>query len=246
MNTKYWLNSKMNNVGFKTLSCHELLEVMPATDFPEKMNNNTLPDLLSTAVLEGHLRYEKHSNVLYIAMHGHILDAAIEDDLYIVYSPSNMGFMHKSMFDSIYEPIPAAELEKLCAEQSKADHIEQHYMPVGECVTAQSAFKSCWSGYTVTNSRGDSEWLPKRKFEENYLLVGDISGYAPHEQRVLIERAELSNRIAKLADFTGTELFMKLGDERELLNTQLQHMMNYRHILDQRIDGMSRGWNKSR
>lgn len=239
MNTKYWLNSKMNNVGFKTLSFHELLEVMPVTDFPERMNNSTLPDLLSTAVREGLLSYDKHTNALSISMHGRIIGAFIDDDLYIVYSPSNMGFMRKSLFDTTYEPIPDAELEKLRTEQSKADHIEQQYTTVGKCVTAQSAFKSCWSGYTVTNSRGDSEWLPKRKFEENYLLVGDISGYAPHEQRVLIERAELSNRIAKLADFTGTELFMKLGDERELLGIQLRHMMSYRNILDQRIHRMS-------
>lgn len=93
--------------------------------------------------------------------------------------------------------------------------------------------------YQVISPDGSVDWISKDKFEQTHLLVGDISGYAPHEQRVFIERAELSDRIAKLAAFTGTNMFIELRDERELLNAQLQHMINYRRILDQRIDGMS-------
>ncbi|MCW6615616.1 crAss001_48 related protein [Yersinia ruckeri] len=92
--------------------------------------------------------------------------------------------------------------------------------------------------YQVISPDGSVDWISKDKFEQTHLLVGDISGYAPHEQRVFIERAELSGRIAKLAAFTGTNMFIELRDERELLDAQLQHMINYRRILDQRIDGV--------
>jgi len=60
----------------------------------------------------------------------------------------------------------------------------------------------------------------------------------PHQQRVIEEHAELSERCEKLKAFQDTEIFSKLPlDEANLLIDQLAHMLGYQHVLEQRIKG---------
>jgi len=62
---------------------------------------------------------------------------------------------------------------------------------------------------------------------------------APHQQRVVVERDELSAKIHKLSDFiaaTAQSIFATLPrDEQFRLRIQLKLMILYRDILDERI-----------
>jgi hypothetical protein len=59
----------------------------------------------------------------------------------------------------------------------------------------------------------------------------------PHEQRVLVERAELLEKTEKLRVFiNNSEIYRKMGTYAQfLLCRQLEHMQNYMMILDLRI-----------
>lgn len=59
----------------------------------------------------------------------------------------------------------------------------------------------------------------------------------PHQQRVVDERFELSEKSTKLNDFVGNNpLFEKLeSDEQEDLKVQLDIMYQYIEVLDRRI-----------
>lgn len=60
---------------------------------------------------------------------------------------------------------------------------------------------------------------------------------APHQQRVVVEKEELDDKIKKLLAFMDGEIFRKLPmDERERMRRQLQYMENYSDVLDERID----------
>lgn len=57
-----------------------------------------------------------------------------------------------------------------------------------------------------------------------------------YQERVVIERRELSQRFEKLATFVNTPEFAKLSlDERKLLNRQYSAMQEYLIVLDERI-----------
>lgn len=61
-------------------------------------------------------------------------------------------------------------------------------------------------------------------------------GLAPHEQRVVAEFAELTDRITKLGAFIATPAFHGLDDtDRALLEEQLGAMGEYAAALDYRI-----------
>jgi hypothetical protein len=61
--------------------------------------------------------------------------------------------------------------------------------------------------------------------------------YAPHQQRVLDEKAELDVRLSKLNAFFGTPIFTGLDkDERERLAAQARVMGEYSRILGDRIE----------
>lgn len=58
----------------------------------------------------------------------------------------------------------------------------------------------------------------------------------PHEQRLLEEYEQLTDRITKLNDFLTTDLFNSLGsDEKNDLTDQLACMRKYHRILVRRI-----------
>lgn len=59
----------------------------------------------------------------------------------------------------------------------------------------------------------------------------------PHEQRVVLERADLDGKIAKLSAFFDTPAFKQLfPEDRMLLITQHWIMREYSQILDRRIE----------
>jgi len=58
----------------------------------------------------------------------------------------------------------------------------------------------------------------------------------PHQQRVVVEEAELSEKIRKLGAFLDGEAFKTLPpDERRLLSEQYRYMVGYKIALEQRM-----------
>jgi len=58
----------------------------------------------------------------------------------------------------------------------------------------------------------------------------------PHQQRVIDEEKELSDRIVKLQDFLLGKVYFTLpSDERARLREQTVHMIGYRNVLRERI-----------
>ena len=58
----------------------------------------------------------------------------------------------------------------------------------------------------------------------------------PHQQRVVTEKAELDEKLAKLKTFFGTEMFASLDDaEMDRLQRQADAMDAYSFILGERI-----------
>lgn len=58
----------------------------------------------------------------------------------------------------------------------------------------------------------------------------------PHQQRVVDEKTKLDEKIGKLRAFFDNQIYQSLPlDEQERLNRQLQHMLSYSEVLDERI-----------
>lgn len=58
----------------------------------------------------------------------------------------------------------------------------------------------------------------------------------PHQQRVIDEKNELSDKIYKLSSFRTTDMFKSLSEkEQALLTVQLNTMIEYENILEERI-----------
>ena len=59
---------------------------------------------------------------------------------------------------------------------------------------------------------------------------------SPHEDRVLVERRDLGDKLDKLDAFIAGDVFTTLPDEdQSLLKRQADAMRKYENILDQRI-----------
>lgn len=59
---------------------------------------------------------------------------------------------------------------------------------------------------------------------------------APHQERVVAEKAELDEKIDKLTSFIDTPVFAGLDEaEQERLVRQLHHMGHYTAVLGERI-----------
>jgi hypothetical protein len=85
-----------------------------------------------------------------------------------------------------------------------------------------------------------AEWMPFQKGQaakHDATEAKPVSQYAPHQQRVLDEKAELDGRLTKLNDFLCTPIFASLDpQEAQRLMSQAQVMANYSTILRDRID----------
>lgn len=67
-----------------------------------------------------------------------------------------------------------------------------------------------------------------------------MSTLAPHQQRVVDERAELSDRLSKLLGFFHTPIFAGLdAAERTRLRNQARFMDGYAAVLEERIAAFS-------
>lgn len=77
---------------------------------------------------------------------------------------------------------------------------------------------------------GYISWSPKDVFERAYKAADT------HIDRLVIERAELEEKIDKLASFLETETFLKLpAPEGGLLTTQFSTMISYYSLLTVRL-----------
>lgn len=84
---------------------------------------------------------------------------------------------------------------------------------------------------------GYISWSPKAQFDAAYLLIENTEGLAPHEVRVVAEKAQLDDKVAKLSAFMGTDLFNGLPDKvKELRTAQLGAMREYSGLLGEIID----------
>lgn len=95
-------------------------------------------------------------------------------------------------------------------------------------------------GYMV---QGDGwQYHEAADFERGYVAMPALatptidSDLPPHQMRVLQELNEVSGRLAKLVEFTGTELFASLDEqERDRLNRQANAMGDYVAVLGERV-----------
>lgn len=84
-------------------------------------------------------------------------------------------------------------------------------------------------------------WAPSQGdlFAEDWMIYADPapSKFAPHQDRVIAEHAELAERLEKLDAFIGGVVFTKVLDEAEQqrLRAQAEHMREYARILAIRI-----------
>ncbi|WP_157651725.1 crAss001_48 related protein [Burkholderia ubonensis] len=80
-----------------------------------------------------------------------------------------------------------------------------------------------------------AEWMPFQKGQAAKAEKA-ASVLAPHQQRVVDEKAELDERLSKLNAFFGTPIFTGLDEnERERLSAQARVMGEYSSILGDRI-----------
>lgn len=85
--------------------------------------------------------------------------------------------------------------------------------------------------------QGYVSWSPKEQFEAAYIVVGDVSDLQPHQQRVVAELEQLSDRITKLETFLAGKFFTTLPEgEQELLKMQATAMVQYQSILNTRVE----------
>lgn len=83
---------------------------------------------------------------------------------------------------------------------------------------------------------GYISWSPKAQFDAAYLPIGSAEGLAPHQLRVVAEKAQLDDKVGKLSAFFNTDLFKGLPTkEAELLTAQLGAMREYSDLLAERI-----------
>ena len=97
-------------------------------------------------------------------------------------------------------------------------------------------------GYKVVYEDGYESWSPKDVFEKAYLKFDqgniEINGkLEPHQERVVVEAAELGEKLNKLEYFIYSDIFDKnvSAAERDLLRKQLMGMKYYLIALMERI-----------
>lgn len=88
----------------------------------------------------------------------------------------------------------------------------------------------------VVDVFGNELKIPLREFNEIAAPLGKIDGTEEYHKRMIIERAQLCQRINKLVRFIGTDNFLAMGVDYQLeLQNQLESMIEYRKALDSRL-----------
>lgn len=116
---------------------------------------------------------------------------------------------------------------------------------------AQSRLARMLEPCTATASQHDAERLNSgatRGFIRGVPCNDGLDGYplqspaqlendmAPHQERVVTEKAELDEKLTKLKAFFETDLFKNLDeDEQERMWRQADHMGDYSSVLGERI-----------
>jgi hypothetical protein len=104
-------------------------------------------------------------------------------------------------------------------------------------VTAWPEMKDMLDGFAVQYADGYTSWSPKKVFEEAYLPIGQVKELPPHVQRVICEKAQLDDRLAKLRTFIASPGFDDFpAKSRELLLSQAETMDEYSDLLKQRLE----------
>jgi len=119
--------------------------------------------------------------------------------------------------------------ESACASPENFD------AEIGRNIARQNAVQKIWPlmGYALKQQLHDAASLrPERG--------AAFPGYSilqPHQQRIVDEKAELDERLAKLMTFTCTPTFAALDEaERNRLAQQAETMAKYSEILGERIE----------
>lgn len=110
--------------------------------------------------------------------------------------------------------------------------------PEGEDQAVQGYLVEYTDGGTPNDPRhhGYISWSPKEQFDNAYRERPLVPGLAPHQQRMVDEKADLDEKIEKLSNFFGTPVFGNLdAAEQQRLNAQGLAMTTYSVILDERI-----------
>lgn len=101
-------------------------------------------------------------------------------------------------------------------------------------------------GYLVQYEDGYQSYSPAKAFEEGYTLAASVpaprvtlakhAGLLPHQQRVVDEKDEVSDRLAKLLAFFHGPIFPALDEaEHSRLRNQARFMDGYAAVLEERI-----------
>lgn len=105
---------------------------------------------------------------------------------------------------------------------------------IGEQVAFENSRNELWPlmGYALKQQLHQAAFEPP----EPGAAHAGYSTMRPHQQRVVDERAELDDKLSKLAGFFGTDLFATLPSaEQQRLRTQAVAMRTYSSILAERI-----------
>lgn len=86
------------------------------------------------------------------------------------------------------------------------------------------------------NHTGYISWSPKQQFEAAYFPVANVGGLAPHQIRVVGEKAQLDVKLAKLTAFQESPMYSAVdSDEQARLSLQRDAMATYSQVLGLRI-----------
>lgn len=113
----------------------------------------------------------------------------------------------------------------------------QHYIGT-KIIKAQPAPADAGTeGYDIVYPDGFKSWSPADVFEAVYLPLGNLDGFADYQMRLIGERAQLEDKIAKLETFMQTPIFEALAeDDQVLLHSQHEVMVDYSGLLLMRLE----------
>jgi hypothetical protein len=137
--------------------------------------------------------------------------------------------------------VGAAKIIKIMVMETGATSIA---LDNGESVIADDAYlkhRPVAGGYFVEYEDGYVSYSPAEAFEKGYTRLPDVTGFEPHQQRVIIEHAELHEKLFELREFIhGNPIFETLpAAEQGRLNRQLQTMNLYEDALLESIEAFS-------
>ncbi len=106
-----------------------------------------------------------------------------------------------------------------------------------QIVTAWSSEQDGQPGYCIKDAEGVVTWRDKAAFEASYISMGHTGHLAPHERRVVAEKAQNEDRVVKLTAFLETDFFRGLNSlVRQQLEIQLSAMSLLGNVLSDRVD----------